>query len=1224
MAMGDRIVPRTWSGRTVALLIAALGACAGHEVPSEESILTPSILTARYPAVAAMLAEAAASPPMAVSDGFRVASASAAGPSRGLWHPISSGVTVDVSGTGDTSQIGVAGQARRIHVRRSGTAVNSEPARRPGAGAAAFIDGDAVVIPDAGQGIQALFFAQHRGVEELLVVREPRAEILYDFDLPPGFKLHRARAVPGLVEVRDPAGVPWIRMVARKGWDATGHEVAVDPVIEGARVRIAIAEPIEGPVAVDPEWQDARSPITARFSLTATLLPNGTILLAGGRDDRGMPLASAEIYDPITGSFADAGAMTTTRFQHTATLLPNGKVLFVGGNSTFDKVLQTMELYDPATGVFTATDAMASERTSHTATVLRDGKVFIAGGNDSSKDYSMPSFEVYDPEKEQFSQTGDLAIPRSVHTATLLLDGTVLIAGGWATQEPPAFEERYDPSTGDLTPAGALSGTHWLGTATLLPNGQVLVAAGFDQSDDPSSAAELYRPDSNDFIPIQGMTTARAFTSASLLPDGRVLIAGGEQVPVNDPSFMGTAEIYDPGTMTFSTQAMAGVISKHTATLLPTGRLFIAGLSPQLYGPIEGQLEAGDPPMENARGLHTATLLPNGDVLLVGGEGEGMTQQPEIFDFKATALQQPDDYDDVTYRRSRHAAVALANGQVLIAGGESNTVLSSAALYDPVTRRATEVTQPMTTARRSFTATLLSDGNVLIAGGLDAVEGMNGMIELRVHSSAELYDPIKREFTATKGPMSRARTRHTATLLPNGKVLIAGGTDDVVQAVDTSFSSAELFDPASGTFTDVPNIMNEERFDHTATTLPDGRVLLVGGRANNDNPELFDPITQLFSPTLEPADEARFDHRATLLPTGKVLITGGYTVPGPVALSSAELFDPVTGRFSAAGTLGTPRFYHSMTLLPSGDVFIAGGFVDINLQTATWEIWRDPSPANDLWRPLLDALTAYELTPGAAIDLGGERFTGISEASGSGVTSSPTNYPISLWMPIDGAPRLGALAPWSPTSATWTIPATPYPGPGMLFLVANGIRSIGAPATIRPAGQGIPCAGWAGACASGHCVDGVCCDGLCNGMCEACTQARKGDGADGECGAIVAGSDPDDECPETPPETCGTVGTCNGERICTLQVDSPSCEPLRCSPLGGVCLATCSSNLDCITGFVCTAGGACEPTPQDDTAEPGCSACAVGSRRAPALPAAAALALLCAVLGARRARRLLA
>jgi hypothetical protein len=273
--------------------------------------------------------------------------------------------------------------------------------------------------------------------------------------------------------------------------------------------------------------------------------------------------------------------------------------------------------------------------------------------------------------------------------------------------------------------------------------------------------------------------------------------------------------------------------------------------------------------------------------------------------------------------RFAHAATALANGQVLITGGleRMESPLASAELYDPASETFTPV-GPMSARRIGHTATLLKDGRVLITGGSEE-NFFNGALP-----SAELYDPRTRAFSPAPD-MRAARLAHRATLLTDGRVLITGGQD----AAGRKLSSAEVYDPAANTFAPIGD-MTTPRSDHAATLLTDGRVLITGGAAGGypgEGPvasaELFDPARGVFAPA-GTMHSIRYKHSATLLPDGKVIVIGGSNArmwAGQYA--TAEIYDPATGRFNETGRMSTARYKIRDAVVPleGGRVLVAGG-----------------------------------------------------------------------------------------------------------------------------------------------------------------------------------------------------------------------------------------------------------------------------------------------------------
>ena len=330
-------------------------------------------------------------------------------------------------------------------------------------------------------------------------------------------------------------------------------------------------------------WASTGSMISPRSDHTATPLPDGKVLVAGGYNAGGSILATAEVYDPASGTWSTTGSMASPRARHRATPLPDGKVLVSLG---YGAGLTTAEVYDPASGTWSTTDSIAS-RVLHTATRLLDGKVLVSGGLGHS------TAEVYDPASGTWSTTGPMVSSRFFHTATLLPDGKVLVSGGLGPPDggPIATAEVYDPASGTWSTTASMTSTRFVHTATLLPNGQVLISGG-DGYEGTLSTAELYDPTSGTWSRTGAMASPRQHHTATLLPDGTVLVVGSD----------GTAEEYDPTSGTWSAAgSMVSPRSSYTATLLPNGTVLVSGgssssgtfSSAEVYDPAWGNQATG-------------------------------------------------------------------------------------------------------------------------------------------------------------------------------------------------------------------------------------------------------------------------------------------------------------------------------------------------------------------------------------------------------------------------------------------------------------------------------------------------------------------------------------------------------------------------------------------------------------------------------------------------------
>ena len=365
-------------------------------------------------------------------------------------------------------------------------------------------------------------------------------------------------------------------------------------------------------------------------------------------------------------------------------------------------------------------------------------------------------------------------------SCSLVVVTAAVVAGTWAL--PTLAVDKLGTWS---TAASPITG-HEEHTATLLRNGKVLVAGG------PDASAELYDPAANRWTPAASMATARVDHTATLLANGKVLVAGGRVGPYPSNT-LATTELYNPILNSWSPGA----------------------------------------PMIGSRAGHTATLLSDGRVLVVGG-----------------------------------------SSLVLREGGLFPTQPPDAEVYDPTRNRWT-VTSPMGSYRLNHTATLLKDGRVLIAGG----QGDAGPF-----ASTEIYDASQDRWVSA-APMGVRRSGHAAVLMANGDVLVAAGLGVEPNALSIALTSAELYDPKTNLWVAVAN-MAQLHGGHSATLLGDGMVLVVG-TLGHQRPELYDPDRNVWLSTGPAMD--RYLHTSTRLPSGKVLIVGGI---GVEAFRSALLYDP--------------------------------------------------------------------------------------------------------------------------------------------------------------------------------------------------------------------------------------------------------------------------------------------------------------------------------------------
>ena len=513
--------------------------------------------------------------------------------------------------------------------------------------------------------------------------------------------------------------------------------------------------------------------------------------------------------------------------------------------------------------------------------------------------------------------------------------GNVVVTVSGVASSGVSFTVLPTPSIASLSPTSGAVGTSVTitganfgatqGTSTVTFNGSLATPTSWSATNIavtvPSGATT-----GNVVVTVSGVGSngvnfnVEALASISLVPQNPMIPLGAAQQFVaigtySDGSSQDVSSIANwsssaPSVVAVSTTGLAtGVAQGQTTIQVAVGA--ITGSTTLTVGPSAFSMTGS---LNTARSYATSTLLEDGTVLVAGGFStsySGPLASAELYEPGAGSFVA---VGNLNVARAYHTATLLNNGTVLVVGGQQDSFgdgLASAEIYNPMTDTFSTTTGNPTTTRTYHTATLLNNGQVLIAGGFT---GGN-------QNSAELYNLVTGTFAST-GNLITARAMHTATLLNDGTILMVGGQNNDFSTV---LASAEIYNPTTGTFAAAGNL-NTARYGHTATLLNDGTVLIAGGFGSTYAPlsraEIYNPATKTFSLTGSLAN-ARGISVGNLLNSGLALISGGFGATGP--MTSAELYDPKAGAFASAGSLNTGRYSPCATLLNNGSVLVSGG-----------------------------------------------------------------------------------------------------------------------------------------------------------------------------------------------------------------------------------------------------------------------------------------------------------
>lgn len=791
-------------------------------------------------------------------------------------------------------------------------------------------------------------------------------------------------------------------------------------------------------------WAPGADFASARLLHTSTLLPDGSVWLAGGQDGSGGVLASTQRLDPGSGRWVAAANLPQPRLAHTSTRLRNGTVLIAGGTSTTGGPLGSAFIYDAQADAFTPAGAdMAVRRRHHTATLLQDGRVLVVGGQGMAGQAALRSAEIYDPATRTW--TGIDEMPGSgarQHTATLLANGQVLVAGGTDNHENPTLAAFvFNPASGAWQsvpmPAGQQRRGH---TATLLPDGRVYLAGGLDSAG-PRRDSLIFDPASRAWTQGPELNVPRGEHHATLMPDGRVLLTGGTGRGPNGPIHLASAEAFDPQANTHMGEGSMGAgRSHHTATLLAGGELLVAGggdamASVELFTQTQAPVSVAA--LTATSGSRRATPLGDGSVLVAGGIRNNVEAVPPVRYLPSSNQWLPAGTPVATGLRASHTQTLLRDGQVLAVGGygDGGVTLGSAELYDPV-GNTWSAAAALTQLRQLHSATLLADGSVLVAGGMTAFNPSTAL------GHAEIYRATDRTWE-TAAPLLAPRSAQAAVPLPGNRVLVIGGQS----AQGAGMASVERYDAGTNTWTAVAPMAQPRRWGHTATLLHSGRVLVSGGDDGTyRGAELYDPATDTWQPAGTMVNRRSF-HTATLLADGRVLVAGGYAGPANAAVQRhMEIYDPVSNRWEDAGSLNQDRAGgHTATLLPNGQVLVVGSaLVSVPPGDSEPPLLITPSPqAAGRQRPAIAAIQGARRA-GVPLQLQGSGFLGDSEGGSGATQQSASNLPVLRLERLGGGPALWVAAAQSDATSLVSLPLPGWlpDGPYSVRVVTGGVASV--------------------------------------------------------------------------------------------------------------------------------------------------------------------------------------
>ncbi|MFA6094002.1 MAG: kelch repeat-containing protein [Elusimicrobiota bacterium] len=709
---------------------------------------------------------------------------------------------------------------------------------------------------------------------------------------------------------------------------------------------------------------------------TATLLPDGRVFILGGNGNYNSAGGNADIYDPVSKTWTEAATAPEQFGTHTATLLKDGRVLVVGGYAHLigsNTPYAGAYIFDPVANAWTPVADLLPHRRNHAAVRLEDGRVLVCGGIQlTGSPRNLLNVDIYDPVKDQWTSAAPMSVRRADHHISILPDRRLLVSGG--IQDGPEFFEIYDPVIGTWSHSVDVSPYPANPIVTSLADGRVMALA---YEYDGASGQSSFRPwlyDNVSRIPAQDVVVqndgnlkgslalagrnpgvwdlqartgdgrtaalAQAFTiEHAVAPQsiGDLAVTGVQDgqlslswtVPQGAAAYELFWATYPLAAWNYPQARQAAMPAPSSVGSQQTASVDVSGV-PVFYGVLRSRSAQGLVSLSSNFIYAPVTVVavhgitPSSSYNLGGVDvtvsGSGFEPGTRL------ALSRETSYTTGTWAQAgdlpipvyQHASVRLRDGRILLCGGFSFDGAASADvwIYDPGVELWTSVS-PMGIPRAQHAATLLPDGRILVAGGYTAFSDPDtgNWIET-FQKTAELYNPVTNSWTPTTDMLGE-HSRHTATALPDGKVLVVGG--------ETASVMAELYDPVAGTWSDA-GLQEELSSGHSATLLREGKVLVTGGFLNSagmytGRALLFDPTNHSWANTGAMLS-SRGGHRATSLLDGKILVVGG---ENGAPSSGAEIYDPGMGQWTLAASMSAARSRHTATLLSDGRVLAAWG-----------------------------------------------------------------------------------------------------------------------------------------------------------------------------------------------------------------------------------------------------------------------------------------------------------